>query len=112
MRRLTILFLAFASPLFGQQAPYNVFPPAEPPYDRVRYEASTKAGELLFPANYTIWIPAGVRTVRGVIVHQHGCGESSCQSGLTGAFDLHWQALARKHGCEPLTRIHDHPRTA
>ena len=56
MRRLTILFLALAGPLLGPQPPYDVFPPVEPPYDRVRYEASTKAGELAFPVNYTIWI--------------------------------------------------------
>lgn len=99
MHRFFILFFALAGSLVGQQPPYDVFPPANPPYYRVRYEASTKPGELIFPVNYTIWIPAGVKLLRGVIVHQHGCGEGSCKSGLTGAFDLHWQALARKHGC-------------
>lgn len=112
MLRLTVLFLALAGPLFGQQPPYDVFPPAKPPYYRVRYEASTNAGELVFPANYTIWIPAGARTVRGVIVHQHGCGEGSCQSGLTGAFDLHWQALARKHDCALLAPTYEQPEKA
>ena len=33
-----------------------------------------------------------------MVVHQHGCGEGSCKSGLTGAYDLHWQALAKAHG--------------
>ncbi|MDB6137290.1 MAG: GDSL-like Lipase/Acylhydrolase, partial [Verrucomicrobiaceae bacterium] len=41
----------------------------------------------------------GVKTLRGVIVHQHGCGISSGVSGLTAAYDLHWQALARKWDC-------------
>jgi len=86
-----------AALLSAQQPPYDVFPPANPPYFRVRYEASTKPGELIFAVNYTVWIPPGVKTLRGVIVHQHGCGEGSCKSGLTGAFDLHWQALAQKH---------------
>jgi hypothetical protein len=49
----------------------------------VRYEASTKPGELVYPVNYTVWIPPGVKLLRGVIVHQHGCGEGSCKSGLT-----------------------------
>jgi hypothetical protein len=75
--------------MHAQKPPYDVFPPAEPPCYRVRYEVSTKAGELVFPVNYTIWIPQGVKTLRGVIVHQHGCGEGSCKSGLTGAYDLH-----------------------
>ena len=61
MHRLAILVLALASPLFGQQPPYDVFPPAEPPYFRVRYDASPKAGELGFPVNYTAWIPPGVK---------------------------------------------------
>jgi pimeloyl-ACP methyl ester carboxylesterase len=44
-------------------------------------------------ANYRIWIPNGVETLRGVIVRQHGCGGE----GLVYANDLHWQALAIKH---------------
>ncbi|MBK8093013.1 MAG: hypothetical protein IPK32_13755 [Verrucomicrobiaceae bacterium] len=97
MRLLALLFTATA--LHAQLAPYDVFPPADPPYYRVRYEASKKPGELIFPVNYTLWLPPGVQELRGVIVHQHGCGEGSCKSGLTGAFDLHWQALAKKHAC-------------
>ena len=87
-----LLLMALATSLSGQQPPYDVFPPAEPPYYRVRYEASNQPGKLVYPVNYTVWIPAGVRSLRGVIVHQHGCGEGSCKSGLTGAYDLHWQA--------------------
>ena len=105
MRSLALLVFACAASLHAQQPPYDVFPPAEPPYYRVRYEASTKPGELSFPVNYTIWIPPGVKTLRGVIVHQHGCGEGSCKSGLTGAYDLHWQALAKKHDCALLVAV-------
>ena len=104
--------LALATTLVAQIAPYDVFPPAEPPYYRVRYEASTNPGELIFPVNYTAWIPPGVKTVRGVIVHQHGCGEGSCKSGLTGAFDLHWQALAAKHQCALLAPSYEQPDKA
>ncbi|MFM7602077.1 MAG: hypothetical protein ACKO7R_12905, partial [Pseudanabaena sp.] len=49
-------------------------------------------------ANYRIWIPNGVETVRGVIVKQHGCGgDEATDIGLVYANDLQWQALAIKH---------------
>ena len=107
MRHLSILFFAIISAAYAQKAPYDVFPEAKPPYYRVRYEASTQQGGLIFPVNYTIWIPDGVEKLRGVIVHQHGCGEGSCKSGLTGAFDLHWQALAKKHDCALLAPAYE-----
>jgi pimeloyl-ACP methyl ester carboxylesterase len=98
--------------LHAQKPPYDVFPPAEPPYYRVRYEASQKPGEVVYSVNYTIWIPPGVETLRGIIVHQHGSGEGSCKSGLTGAFDLHWQALAKKHDCALLSPSYEQPDKA
>lgn len=96
----------------AQEAPYDDPPPVEPPYYRVRYEASDKPGELIFPVQYTVWIPDGVATLRGVVVHQHGCGEGSCKSGQTGAFDLHWQALARQHDCALLAPSYEQPQEA
>jgi len=111
--RLPLLFLLLvAASSSAQQSPYDVFPPADPPYYRVRYEASTEPGQLIFPVNYTVWIPPGVKSLRGVIVHQHGCGEGSCKSGLTGAFDLHWQALAKKHDCALLAPAYEQPDKA
>ncbi len=107
-----VVCLVLVSVCCGQNKPYDVFPDAKPPYHRVRYEASTKPGELIFPVNYTVWIPEGVKTLRGVVVHQHGCGEGSCKSGLTGAFDLHWQALARKHDCALLAPAYEQPQKA
>jgi hypothetical protein len=107
-----LLLIADVTHLHAQKPPYDVFPPAEPPYYRVRYEASTKPGELAFPVNYTIWIPQGVKTLGGVIVHQHGCGEGSCKSGLTGAYDLHWQAMAKKHDCALLAPSYEQPEKA
>ena len=104
--------LTLVAASFGQQPPYDVFPPVKPPYYRVRYEGSAQPGELKFAVNYTIWIPGDVKMLRGVIVHQHGCGEGSCRSGLTGAFDLHWQALAKKHGCALLAPAYEQPEGA
>jgi pimeloyl-ACP methyl ester carboxylesterase len=111
--KLTVVTL-FLLPtvLSAQNAPYDIFPPADSPYYRVRYNASTEPGKLTFPVNYTVWIPNGVETLRGVVVHQHGCGEGSCKSGLTGAYDLHWQALAKKHDCALLAPSYEQPQGA
>ncbi|QDV42008.1 hypothetical protein Enr13x_18510 [Stieleria neptunia] len=119
---LIVVLLGTALPLAAQAPPYDVIPQADPPYYRVRYDASEQAadpnatdrkpGELIFPVSYTIWIPPGVNTLRGVVVHQHGCGEGSCKSGLTGAFDLHWQALAKKHDCALLAPAYEQPQAA
>jgi pimeloyl-ACP methyl ester carboxylesterase len=114
-RSLRFLLLCWAACMqfaSAQQPPYDAFPEAAPPYYRVRYEASQVSGELSFAVNYTIWIPPNVQTLRGVIVHQHGCGEGSCKSGLTGAFDLHWQALAQKHDCALMAPAYEQPQAA
>ena len=112
--RTQAVFLPAFLPLIlpAQSPPYDVFPPAEPPYHRVRYEAGKGPGELPYAVTYTVWIPEGVETLRGLVVHQHGCGEGSCKSGLTGAFDLHWQALARKHGCALMAPSYEQPQSA
>jgi len=114
MRFVTLLSLALtlAGTAFAQQPPYDNPPPAEPPVYRVRFEASDQPGQLIFPVQYTVWIPQGIETLRGVVVHQHGCGEGSCKSGQTGAFDLHWQALAKKHGCALLAPSYEQPQDA
>ena len=110
--RMAVFLFAIPTVLVAQSSPYDVFPAANAPYYRVRYKASTQEGELIFPVNYTVWIPKGVKTLRGVVVHQHGCGEGSCKSGLTGAFDLHWQALAKKHDCALLAPSYEQPQGA
>lgn len=109
---IPVLVVILTASANAQQAPYDTFPDAAPPYYRVRYEASSEPGQLIFPVNYTIWIPPEVKVLRGVIVHQHGCGEGSCRSGLTGAYDLHWQALAKKHDCALLSPAYEQPDKA
>ncbi len=110
--RVVVLLITLPTIALAQKPPYDVFPDANPPYYRVRYEASTQTGELIFAVNYTIWIPKNVTTLRGAVVHQHGCGEGSCRSGLTGAYDLHWQALAKKHDCALLAPSYEQPEGA
>src|SRR4051794_10569630 len=64
------------------------------------HDITEKPGdELKIGVTFTLWIPDGVKTLRGVIVHQHGCGSGACKGGATAAYDLHWQALAKKHSC-------------
>lgn len=70
-----------------------------PPYYSITYETSNRPDELAMGVTYTLWVPPDAKTLRGVIVHQHGCGISSAKTGLTAAYDLHWQALARKWDC-------------
>ena len=111
-RSIALFLVALVPSLFAQPSPYAVFPVAEPPYYRAQYEPSSRPGDLVYAANFTVWVPPGVKVLRGVIVHQHGCGEGSCKSGLTGAFDLHWQALARKHDCALLSPAYEQPDKA
>jgi HEAT repeat protein len=65
----------------------------------IAYRPSGKQEELQLGVTYTLWIPDGVTKIRGVIVHQHGCGSGACKGGATAAYDLHWQALAKKWDC-------------
>src|SRR5271170_2621771 len=68
-------------------------------YLKVDYPASTVAGELQIAVTYTLWIPDGAPRLRGVIVHQHGAGTTASIEGSSAAYDLHWQALAKKWDC-------------
>ncbi len=68
-------------------------------YLQLVYPPSTAAGALKLGVTYTLWIPEGIRTVRAVIVHQHGASIPAAQAGATSAYDLHWQALAKKWDC-------------
>ncbi|MFC1761518.1 hypothetical protein ACFL6U_05500 [Planctomycetota bacterium] len=87
-----LFFSLLISSVFAQELPFDVLPGTVPPYYYVRYEGSQKPGELKYAVTYTIWVPPEVKTLRGVIVHQHGCGTGAGFTGLTGSFDLHWQA--------------------
>ena len=50
-------------------------------------------------ANFVMWVPEDAGPLRGVILHQHGCGEPAETAGATATFDLQWQALAKKWDC-------------
>jgi pimeloyl-ACP methyl ester carboxylesterase len=44
--------------------------------------------------DFSLYVPSEVTKLRGVLVHQHGCG----RNGISMPYDLHWQALANRHG--------------
>ncbi len=76
-------------------------------YYVIKYNASKKPGELSLAVTYTLWVPETPQRLRGIIVHQHGCGSGACKSGEQAAYDLHWQALAAKWDCALLApRFH------
>jgi len=56
-------------------------------------------GVLPMAAEWRIWIPNDVETLRGVVVHQHGCGAGSGDGARTAVYDWHWQELARQNDC-------------
>ncbi|SKA86139.1 Esterase PHB depolymerase [Prosthecobacter debontii] len=89
--RLFLLSLFCVLPLFTQAVAGR--------YLTVEYPPSKEPEGLIYGVTYTLWLPEGIEKVRGVIVHQHGCGAGACKGGETAAYDLHWQALAAKHGC-------------
>lgn len=66
---------------------------------RLHFPASLRGGELKLYVDFYLWVPDNVRQLRGIIVHQHGCGPGASIGGQTAADDLHWQALARRHHC-------------
>lgn len=68
-------------------------------YFTAEYPPSSKTNELQIGVTHALWVPGGAARLRGLIVHQHGCGEGACKGGATAAYDLHWQALAKKWDC-------------
>jgi pimeloyl-ACP methyl ester carboxylesterase len=91
----TILLLAFSLRAGAEEFANLICPP----YYMVHYQGSANEGELKISANYTLWLPPGVKTLRGVLVHQHGCGPGDDRDARAAAGDLQWQALARKQEC-------------
>src|SRR4029079_18068304 len=85
---MTAILLAFLAATVGDDTAIQV-----------TYPPSTEPGQLQLGVTYTLWVPGGVERIRGVIVHQHGCGSGACKGGATAAYDLHWQSLARKWDC-------------
>jgi hypothetical protein len=80
---------------------------ADGKYLQIEYPPSTAAGELQIGVTYRLWLPNGVTRFRCLIVHQHGAGRTAAEKGATAAYDLHWQALAKKWDCTLLGPSYD-----
>jgi poly(3-hydroxybutyrate) depolymerase len=65
------------------------------------YEANMppQPGEQFQSAAFRLWLPEDLKTVRAIIVRQHGCG----RNGIDHADDLQWRTLAKKHGAALLS---------
>jgi len=112
---IAVCFVSLAGSILAQ----DPLPEANPPFFRIQYAPSTVSNtpptvptELVFGVSYSIWIPPNTDVLSGVIVHQHGCGDGACKGGRTAAFDLHWQALAAKHGCALMGPSYEQPEGA
>ncbi|PPL02812.1 alpha/beta hydrolase family protein [Parapedobacter indicus] len=60
------------------------------------YRVVVKNADTVDSAVYSVFIPAGIDTLRGVFIHQHGCGMEG--RGASTAYDLQYQAFAKKWG--------------
>lgn len=47
-------------------------------------------------ANYSLFIPEGVDTLCGILIHQHGCGNFDKSKSSNIVYDLQYQEFARK----------------
>ena len=100
-----LLTILAALPTAAQNAKGRSSAPPPPPtggsgkYFRLDYPGSTEPNQLQTAVSYLLWIPDGVTQLRGLIVHQHGAGTTASIEGSTAAYDLHWQALAKKWDC-------------
>jgi pimeloyl-ACP methyl ester carboxylesterase len=81
---LLLVALATGQSAFAKQCSVSI-----PPTGGAKYKE----------ANYTLWIPDGAATLRGVIMHQHGCGEPAELAGATATYDLQWRALGKRWNC-------------
>lgn len=104
MKKASTNLLAFAQ-ILASLLLFNLFHSdgrgAESGYFEKVYPATMHDGEgrLRIPVEWRLWIPEGVNELRGVVVHQHGCGSGSGDGARTAVYDLHWQELARKYDC-------------
>jgi pimeloyl-ACP methyl ester carboxylesterase len=60
------------------------------------YKITIRNTTCNFDQKYTAFIPDDVATVRGILVHQHGCTMEG--TGAPTAYDIQYQALAKKWG--------------
>lgn len=66
------------------------------------YRTTLRDSAYLFDrAEYAVFIPEGIATLRGVFIHQHGCRMEGI--GASTAYDIQYQAFAKKWGLAVLS---------
>jgi pimeloyl-ACP methyl ester carboxylesterase len=84
----TLWILLLSAPVWGQ---INVSDVA----GGTVFQTTLRDSSYLFDrAEYAVFIPEGIHTLRGVFIHQHGCTMEGI--GASTAYDLQYQALAKK----------------
>src|SRR6266849_6745870 len=68
--------------------------PAAGPQGTVYQFTVPKQGSMYADATYYCWLPAGVTTLRSVIVHQHGCTREGDATQMMS--DVQWLTFAKK----------------
>ncbi|WP_196937417.1 alpha/beta hydrolase family protein [Sphingobacterium pedocola] len=58
------------------------------------YRLTVKNKDTLNYATYNVFIPKGIDRIRGVLIHQHGCGMEG--RGVSTAYDVQYQSFAKK----------------
>lgn len=79
-KSLVLILLLFSVQLFAQEYSVKLEP------------LNVKFKEV----EYDIWVPENIKLIKGIIFHQHGCGETAFRSGRNAYHDLQWRALAKK----------------
>jgi hypothetical protein len=60
------------------------------------YTVNLKPADAKFKeVTYNMWLPENVDTIKGIILHQHGCG-NAYKSGKNAFYDLQWRSFAKK----------------
>ncbi|RQP16741.1 MAG: hypothetical protein EAS52_10885, partial [Parapedobacter sp.] len=85
----------------GEQVPNGLIRQAQPEEKQqiengTVYRVVVKNTDTADYAVYHVFIPSDVDTIRGVFVHQHGCGMEG--RGKSTAYDVQYQAFAKKWG--------------
>ena len=86
-----LILLILPLSLIGQQVKINHV------NNGVIYHITISSDAFLFDhADYAIFIPDDIEKIKGVFIHQHGCTMEGM--GASTAYDIQYQALAKKWG--------------
>jgi len=102
-----LIFAIFLSSIYGQSSSHKI------PGGTVYHKTISSSAYKFEHANYAVYIPDNIQKIKGVFIHQHGCGMEG--HGASSAYDKQYQSFANKwnlavigpdlypqinHGCE------------